>query len=161
MKKLLSQIAAFAPTIASALGGPLAGNAVSFVAKALGVEPTALAVGKELTNNPDAILKMRQIDTEYESEMKQLDSDVFSIEVEDKQDARAFAAQTGLVPQLVLSILFTFGYFGVVMLLLSGKWSLPEGGDGTLLAGLIGVMTAGIVKVLDFWLGSSHGSKTK
>jgi hypothetical protein len=62
MDALLNILKTAAPGLATALGGPLAGAAVSAIANKLGVEDTVEAVTAHLTANPEAAAKLAEID---------------------------------------------------------------------------------------------------
>jgi hypothetical protein len=62
MDKLISLVAGAAPAVATALGGPLAGKAVSMIAGALGVEDNVDAVTKAIQADPNLAYKLRELD---------------------------------------------------------------------------------------------------
>lgn len=151
-----------APTIATALGGPLAGTATKFIAsKLLGDEN---ATDKDIENfisnaTPEQLANLRKIDNDFALEMARLDVDVFALEIKDKDSARDLA-KVNMLPQIVLSALFILGYFGIVGVLFSGAVVIDETiRDMSNI--LLGVLTANIPAIMSFWFGSSHGSKTK
>jgi F0F1-type ATP synthase assembly protein I len=157
-KKLIAELA---PTIGMALtgGNPLGGMAGKFVADALGVDPTKLEE-TILAGDPGAMLKVKEAEQAFTAEMERLGLDVEKLHQQDRASARELAQATSLVPQIVLSVIFVVGYFGIVIGLLTQTFTIPEDA-GTLISALIGVLTAGVIKVLDFFLGSSAGSKLK
>ena len=55
----------FAPTIATAVAGPLGGAAVSMIAKKFGVEDSVAAVAQAIAGDPEAGKKLREMDMEY------------------------------------------------------------------------------------------------
>jgi hypothetical protein len=84
-----SLIGAVAPTIGTALGGPMGGMAANMIAEVLGVPNTPKAINTALTNaTPEQMLQLKQAEQAFEVQMKELEVDVFSLEVQDKQDAR-------------------------------------------------------------------------
>ena len=64
MNELLRLLGNIAPGLATAVAGPLGGLAVSAIAGKLGVEDTVEAVTKAIAGDPDAALKLAQIDLE-------------------------------------------------------------------------------------------------
>lgn len=158
-KKAKDLLAALAPTVATAFGSPIAGMAVKHLIDKLGVEPgklnATLAAG-----DPGTILKVKEVETAFELKMREMDIDLEEIAAGDRQDARQLGVHAGLTPQISLAVVFVSGYFGIVFGLLLGWLALPAA-DASLLAGLIGVLTAGVIKVMDFFFGSSAGSKMK
>jgi hypothetical protein len=77
MDDLVRMVKGFAPGIATALGGPLAGMAVSALSKQLGVKDEVDAVMKAINKDPEA-----------EAKIKQLEHDKFKAILADKNSAR-------------------------------------------------------------------------
>lgn len=158
-KKIVGNLA---PTIATALGGPLAGTATKFIASELLGNESALEKDIEtfISNaNPDQLAKLRQIDNDFAVKMAELDVDIFSLEIKDRDSARSLA-KVNMLPQIILSALFILGYFAIVGILFSGAVIIDESiRDMSNI--LLGVLTANIPAIMSFWFGSSHGSKTK
>lgn len=155
-------IKSVAPVLGTALGGPLVGTAVKFIGEAVFGNPDmsesdlAAAIASA---SPEQLLKLRQSDNEFKVKMKELDVDVFRLEVSDRNSARQMA-MTNMRPQIILSTIYTLGYFGCIYVVMSGDLKIPAD-IMTLASGLIGVMTAAQIKIMDFWFGSSYGSKEK
>jgi len=162
MKDWKKIVQGLAPTLAHAIGGPLAGTATKFLANALLGDGNAGEAALEaaiLNATPDELAKIKQIDHEFELEMKRLDLDVFEIEVEDKHSAREMA-KLNMWPQIVLSIVFISGYFGMVYMLFSGHIKIEPQIEqmGTM---LVGIITVSVPSIMNFWFGSTHGSHKK
>ena len=62
MNDLLNLLKGIAPALATVVAGPLGGAAISMIASKLGVEDTLDAVTKAVGSDPDAALKLAQID---------------------------------------------------------------------------------------------------
>ncbi len=149
-----STLAAIAPGIATALGGPLAGMAVNVATSALGIEPTEAALEAAVTNgNPDALLKLKEAENRFKLEEKRLG-------VQDRDSARGLAKAKGVLPQVILSTVYTIGYFWLMKVLIVDGVEIAESVE-PLVLGLIGVMSAAQVQIMNFWFGSSAGSKAK
>ena len=160
-----SVVGKVAPGLATALGGPLAGVAVSALANEfLGEESTGPETEKQLETiimggSPEVLERIKKIDNDFTLRMRELGVEEFKVEAADRASARELA-KTDMTPQIVLSAIFIGGYFWVVYALVIGKFVIPEG-QGTLVATLIGVLTAGVANIMQFWFGSSSGSKNK
>ena len=61
MDDLIGMVKGFAPGIATALGGPLAGMAVTALSKQLGVKDEVNAVMKAIGSDPEAEAKIKQL----------------------------------------------------------------------------------------------------
>ena len=154
-------IGSVAPTIATALGGPVAGMAVKAVSNALfghenGTEDdimTALA-------NPtgDQLATLKKIDADFKTQMKSLDIDLERIAENDRDSARQMQIATRSWLPECLAILVTAGFFGIIIFIL--KFGLPESGKEAILL-LVGSLGTAWTGVMAFYFGSSAGSKQK
>ena len=59
-----------------------------------------------------------------------------------------------------MSIVYTAGYFGVLFMFMTGHLEVPEP-YSSMFSGLLGVLSAAQVQIMNFWFGSSAGSKRK
>ena len=153
-------ISSVAPKLASAIGGPFAGVATKFIAgKLLGDETaTESDIAAYIEGaSPEQLGTLKSLDNDFEIEMRRLGVEEYGIEVEDRKSARLMADKR---PQIILSGVYTIGYFTLVFGLLANFLTIPEEGRD-LIIGLIGILTAAQTQLLNFWFGSSSGSKDK
>lgn len=116
---------------------------------------------------PDQLLALQKLNDEFKLKTQELKLDVLQLQQQqeatdaaDRASARTLAIARGFWPQIILSGVFTLGYFGLLILLLTGGANIqPSVHD--ILTALLGVMTAGMVQIMNFWFGSSHGSQKK
>ena len=155
---LLGQIA---PTIATALGGPLAGMAVKTLSSVLlghenGSEDEVQAA--LASASPDQLAALKKIDADFKAHMKELDIDLERIAAGDRDSARKMQTETkDWVPKL-LAIVITLGFFGIlVWMLVQG---MPQTGTEALLM-MLGALGTAWTGVVNFYYGSSAGSKAK
>lgn len=151
-----------APVLGTALGGPLGGTAVKFIAeKVLGDSSADESTVAEFiaSASPDKLLELKALDQDFKIQMKQLDVDVFALEQKDRDSARALF-KINIWPQIVLSALYIVGYFIVLVAVLTGKVAIPESSQ-SLVNVLIGMLSTAVPMILQFWFGSSMGSKEK
>lgn len=156
-------LATVAPALATALGGPLAGVAVGMATKALGVDPGEDALSTAIASgNPDVLVRLREVNTQFEKDMAALGVDLERIHAGDRASAREMA-KTNMVPQIALSFVFIGGYFGAMFALHGVLFQAQEinGQVATLFGALIGIFTRELSGIMTFWFGSSAGSKTK
>lgn len=157
-KKLVGTVA---PTIATALGGPLAGLAVKALGEALGTpEATTEELETRLAGaTPDDLLKLKQADQAFKAQMKQLDVDVFKLEQADKGSAREMLIATRAKTPAVLSwviVIATLGLEGYVMV-----EGMPAGTPDVVVGRILGTLDAALMTVIGFWLGTSWSSRAK
>lgn len=156
-KRLKGIIGTVAPVLGTSLGGPLGGLAGKMVQNALGVDSEQQAL-QLLEADPDALMKLKQAERDFESRMRELDVDEERLHQADRASAREMAQATSLVPQVSLSALFIAGYFVILGLFFSSTIDVPMSEAFHV---LIGVLTAAIPQILHFWFGSSKGSQLK
>jgi hypothetical protein len=151
-----------APVLASALGGPVAGAAINVIAQELLGDATAgeAAIAKAITAaSPSDLIKLKVLDQTFEKDMAALGVDLARLEVEDRNSARDMA-KVNMKPQIILSVIYTLGYIGVMAAFIAGVVNIPAE-TKTEFSMILGVLTAAQVQILNFWFGSSLGSKEK
>ena len=155
---LLGQVA---PTIATALGGPLAGVAVKTLSSALfGHEDgTEEQISEAMSSaSPDQLAAIKKIDADFKVQMKSLDIDLERIAAGDRDSARQMQiANKDWLPK-ALAVFITFGFFGILIWMMA--FGLPKTGVEALLM-MIGSLTSAFGGIVQFYYGSSAGSKAK
>ena len=152
LDKLKNLVGTVAPALGSALGSPLGGAAISMIADKLGVPNNQQAVEKAIRQaTPDEMLKLKEADNEFEIKMKELDVDVFRLETEDKQNARATFSKdwtTKLMGLLTLS-----GFMGYIFLV---TLQPPEQNSEALINLVLGYLGGLASAVISFYFGASQ-----
>ena len=147
-----------APTIATALGGPLAGMAVSAISKAIGVEPEK--VGDLISNNKltaEQIAQVKIAEIELQKQANELGLNFEKLAVDDRKSAREMQATTRSIVPPVLAAIVTFGFFGIMVMMLLGK--VDSNNPAILMMlGSLGTAWTGIIA---YYFGSSAGSQAK
>jgi hypothetical protein len=156
--KAKATIQAVAPGLAAALGGPLAGAAAGALVSALGGDEKA-AEDALIAQNPETLLKLRQAENDFTLKMRELDIEPEKLASADRADARSLA-KVDMRPQMILSGVFVVGYFIIFWWLLMENVELNIR-QSTMVNVLMGVLTAGMIKIMDFWFGSTAGSREK
>lgn len=152
-KKIIGSVA---PTIATALGSPLAGMATSTILKTLGIESEKQI--EEAVKDPEALLKLKQAENIFTAQMKELDIKLDEIIMKDKDSARQREiAVKDKTPQ-ILAYAYTLGYFTILGV--TFKFGVPENGK-EMINILIGILSAAQVGIIQYYFGSSAGSKQK
>lgn len=148
-----------APTIATALGGPLAGMAVSAVSKAIGVEPEK--VGDLISNNKldaEQIAQIKIAEIELQRQAQELGLNFEKLAVDDRKSAREMQAATrSWVPPLLAGSV-TVGFFAILGGMMFGKMSVADNTALTMMLGSLGTAWTGIIA---YYFGSSAGSQAK
>ena len=146
-----------APTIASALGGPLAGLAVSAVAKAVGVsqeDAQSMLDTAKMTSEQIAQVKVAEIELQKQAQALGLDFE--KLAVDDRKSARDMQIATHSFIPSVLAILVTAGFFGILLALMYGEVKKTD--EILVMLGSLGTAWTGIIA---YYFGSSAGSAQK
>lgn len=146
-----------APTIATALGGPLAGLAVDAVSKAIGIDPKdvnkTIADGKL---NADQIAKIKEAELAMAARAQELGLDFAKLAVDDRKSAREMQAATQSWIPGTMAIVVTVGFFGILIGLMTDHFKTSDA--LMLMLGSLGTAWTGIIA---FYFGSSAGSQKK
>jgi len=153
----MSWIEQLAPTIASCLGGPLAGMAVEAVSKAIGVDPSAV---QDTINSgkltAEQIASIQQAEITLKAKAQEMNLDFEQLAVQDRKSARDMqTTNKSWIPPL-LAIMVTLGFFGILTGMMSGRVTSSEA--LMIMLGSLGTAWTGIIA---FYFGSSASSQNK
>ncbi len=162
MEAILNLVRTVAPSIASAVGGPLAGMATRAISEALLGKPDGTE--QELENavasaTPEQLLALKKAEQEFAVKMRELDIDLERISNEDRDSARNREVSLRDWTPRVLAGLITVGYFGVLFWML--RFGLPNTGSSEALLVMLGALGTAWGGVVAYYFGSSAGSKEK
>lgn len=147
-----------APTIATALGGPLAGMAISAIAKAVGVDEDKvqdLISSNKMT--PEQIAQVKIAEIELKKQENELGLNFEALAVDDRKSAREMQAATrSLVPPMLAGAV-TIGFFGILGMMLFGTMDANNPAI-LMMLGSLGTAWTGIIA---YYFGSSAGSQAK
>lgn len=155
-------IGAVAPTAATMLGGPLAGMAVRELStKLLGTPEGGEAEIEKLllSGNPEAMVKLREVEADLTKKLKELDIDLERIHAQDRASARQRAVDMNDWTPTVLGVIVIAGYFVTQYQLLQGI-DIPAA-NMPLIMRALGILDAMVLAAVYYFFGSSAGSKEK
>jgi hypothetical protein len=110
-----NMVGALAPTLGSALGGPLGGQAASVIAGVLGCKSDPKSINQAIQSaTPEQMLELKKAEQNFELQMKELEVDVFKLEVADKQDARGAFSKDWTAR--IIGIAVVGGFMGYIFL---------------------------------------------
>ena len=90
LNKIKNIVSSLAPTLGAAIGGPLGGQAGQILSTVLGVKNNPVDIEKAMQNiTADQMIELKKCEKEFEVQMKELDVDIFALEVDDRKDARS------------------------------------------------------------------------
>lgn len=159
--KIKRMIANAAPGIAHALGGPLAGAAVSQLSRAIfgadDIDEEALAETLERAG-PEHLIALKKAEQEFQIALRQASVEELRIAAGDRANARERQIKMNDWTPSALGALVILGFFIVLGVMVAKK--LPEGAETefSIMLGALATMTAAVV---NYFFGSSAGSKEK
>ena len=162
-----SVVSTVAPLLGTALGGPLGGLAGTMISKAFGttnadgttspMDPKkleALVLGQD----PDTMVKLKQIEDDFQVQMKNLDITEEKLSYDDRASARQREATVkDWVPGL-LAFGVTGGFFGVLVYMMTHH--IPTEDRDTLNI-MLGSLGTAWISIIAYYFGSSMGSRAK
>lgn len=168
VRELISDVA---PEVGVALGGPLGGIAGKVIATALGVEEKPEAIVDALKNNPDALLKVKELEsnehiTAMNNALKEkemyLDSEkanLATVTSAQEMQGKALAQEDNFSKQFIYWFAIGWSLFGMCYIIAITFLPIPQSNirfSDTILGFLLGTAISGI---LQFFFGSSAGSR--
>jgi hypothetical protein len=162
MEQLLNLVRTVAPSIASAVGGPLAGMATKAISEALlgkpdGSEEELIQAAAKAT--PEQLLALKKAENDFAIQMRELDIDLERIASEDRNSARNREIKTKDWTPRILAWSVTTGYFGVLFYMLTH--GLPTTGGSEAMLVMLGTLGTAWGGIMAYYFGSSAGSKEK
>lgn len=160
-----STIATVAPTLATALGGPLAGTAATAISKAVfGADSTASSASSDelaaavTAATPETLAKLKAAEMQFKQDLKALDIDLERVASADRASARQRQVQLKDWVPSMLAALVLLGFFGAFAAMLF--YPLPDGSKESLYI-LLGALASMATSVMTYYFGSSAGSAEK
>lgn len=152
---LLGILKGVAPALATAALGPAGGLVVKAISEKLGVENSEAAVTQALTEDPNLVLKLKEIDTRQ-----------FELEVTDRANARSMAmlaiqSDDPFVRRFTYYFIGFWSVFATILIPCMIFMPIPQENvrfADTILGFLLGTV---IASMFAFLLGSSFGSRLK
>jgi hypothetical protein len=160
----LDTIMKVAPTIASALGGPLAGAAVSAIGGALGLDnPTQASIADAITSGKltaEQLSSLKELELKYQNEEKERGFKYEELAYKDRADARSSNVAGGTQKPLfwMSTVLLVLTLGTEVYVLFHGY---PAELSDIIVGRVLGLMDSVSLLVLSYWYGTTNGSAQK
>jgi hypothetical protein len=153
MKDMLKGlIGAVAPTIGTALGGPMGGMAAKMISEVLGVPNTPKAIDKAIQEaTPEQMLELKKAEQAFEVQMKELEVDVFALETADIQDARGKFSKDWTAR--IIGVAVVGGFMGYIFLV---TLQPPEQNSEALINLVLGYLGGLASSIISFYFGASN-----
>lgn len=159
-----SIIKTVAPWIATALGGPLGGMAVTAAAGALGLsDKTEAAIKTALSGaTPEQMLALKQADNDFAAKMQALGFEnletMTKLENEDRADARHREIEVKDRTPKILGYIITAGFFGMLTAML---FKIIPNENRDILNIMLGALGTTFSAVTSYFYGTTRGSEAK
>ena len=153
MKGLFKNIiGAVAPTLGTAIGGPMGGMAANMIADVLGVPNDQKSIETAIQNStPEQMLELKKAEQAFEVQMKELDVDVFELETLDKQQARTIFSKDWTAR--IIGVATIAGFLGYIFLV---TLQPPEQNSEALINLVLGYLGGLASAIISFYFGASH-----
>jgi len=152
MKKLKSILGTLAPTLGAALGGPIGGQAGQILSSVLGVANNPKSIEQAMQNlTAEQMVELKKAEKGFEVQMKELDVDVFKLEVADGQDARSKFSKDWTAR--IMGIAVVGGFMGYIFLV---TLQPPEQNSEALINLVLGYLGGLASAVISFYFGASN-----
>lgn len=150
--KIAGILGGVAPTLATALGGPLAGAAAQSIASVLGVAPEPRKLEQAMAEmSAEQLAEIKKAELEFEVKMKELDVDLFALETKDIQDARKRNSKDWTARAIALGSVAMFaGYVFLVTV------QPPDANSEAVINLVLGYLGGMVSAVISFYFGASH-----
>jgi hypothetical protein len=151
MNELFGLLKGIAPTLATAVAGPLGGMAVSALASKFGVSDSVESVAKAIAGDPQAAQKLQELELEY-AKLDAADRD----SARKNEQALATSEHTPLLnksvtPILALVVVIAWGIIQYHLLTHIVPDQMRE-----IIIRVLGTLDGALVMVLSYYFGASH-----
>lgn len=154
----------FAPTVASALGGPLAGTAVVAIGELLGItNPTEDSISNAISSGkltPEQISNLKELELKYQAEEKERGFRYEELAFKDRDSARKANVEGGIQKNLFWMSIFLLSItIGTEITILFNGY--PKELSEIIVGRVLGLMDSVSLLVLSYWYGTTNGSAQK
>jgi len=156
-----SVVKAVAPTIATALGGPLTGLGVKAISEAVlgngdGTEEEISFALQSAT--PETLANLKKADQDFKVKMQELDIDLAKLDYDDADSARKRQMEVKDITPDALAYVLILSFVGALMTLF---WCVIPPGNEKLIYTMLGSLGTLTIAACQYFHGSSRGSARK
>lgn len=157
-------IAKLAPTLATALLGPLGGAAITAIGDVLGISGATQAEIKKAIESgsltPEHIAKLKELEMQYQEDEKERGFRYAELAFKDRDSARQANTQGGIQSKMFwLSLVLLIVTLGSEVAVLF--FGYPSGTPEIIVGRVLGLMDSVALMVLAYYYGTSSGSQQK
>ena len=145
-------IGAVAPTLGTALAGPLGGTAAQAISAVLGCKNDPKSISTAMQNaTPEQLAEIKKAELDFEAQMKKMDVDIFALETADVQDARK--AHKGDWTPKVFGLISLAGFLSYIFLVTIQP---PDANSEAVINLVLGYFGGVISAIVSYFYGSSN-----
>lgn len=148
------------PLLGTALGTPLGGVAVSYIASKLNLGDSTVDKVTNLLKqgelSPEQIVALKEAELNFSKFLEDNKIKLEELAVNDRNSARQMQITVKSITPSVLTYLITVGFFGVLAALMSGAATNTEP-----LLIMLGSLSTAWIAAITYWFGSTNGSQMK
>lgn len=149
-------VARYAPVLGAVVGGPAGASIGGIIATALGTDSTPDAVSTALMGDPDAAVKMREIELRNAEILAAINLDTVRAVIDDRKHARATHGGHWMTWALTLALAVMTAATLAALMLIETPMANKE-----VVYLLVGQLIGAFTTACAYWLGSSRGSLEK
>lgn len=161
-KDVAGTVGKVAPMLGTLIGGPAGAAVGSIIASALGTPSTPDAVEAAIASNPDALIKLRQIESDRVTRLQELLTDQAKVEIQaeaaDRASARLMQTEQPSRMPAVLTAGVGLGFLATLAALF---WLPIPSENGDTIVYMCGQLAAAFAACLAFWVGTTRQSENK
>lgn len=147
-----------APLLGGALFGPAGATVGSIIAGKFGVSPDATPdqVLTAINGDPEAALKLREIETTHVERLQELENERLRIETADVQSARSVHQHHWMPSAITMVMCAMFGAIVGALFI----WAIP-GENKDIVVYMAGQVSGILTSCVTYWVGSTRASANK
>ncbi len=149
------KVADYAPLLGGALG-PVGAGVGALIASEFGTENTPDAINSFIAGNPEAQVKLREIELTHKSQLQRIKLETLQAELGDKANARQAHSQSKMPAYLSIGLTVLIG----VLIFLLFYVDVPAGSREVLFM-LLGVVIKEWGSAMQYWFGTTRSSADK
>lgn len=163
MSGFIDVLKSLAPTVASAVLGPMGGAATMAIGNLLGIsEPTQDKIAKVFTDGQltgEQLTELRKLEAQYKNDEAERGFKYEELIFKDRDSARQMAIATqSTTPTVLTWLIVLITLLSEAMLIFQAT---PPGVDPIILGRVLGTLDSALIMVLSFWFGTNSQSARK
>ncbi len=154
--KVKQFISGAAPVVGGLVGGPAGGAVGALIASALGTENDPEAIMKKLETDPEALIKLKQLESDERQHFLDIQLSTLQTELADVQSAREAHKSHWMPSAITLALTLMVCAMGALLVM----YPIPtENKDMSVY--LFGQITGTFTTAVAYWIGTSRSSHEK